>query len=364
MKNRAGYNGGALYSQNTSVKLLRCVLSKNKADFGHGGGLYVFDSYNPTVYKCVFRANSAMDGGGIYIADSGQELVDTAFQGNSAEAYGGDSGQELVDTAFQGNSAEAYGGGMACRGSIPILANCTFHDNSAGKTGGAFHCTEDSLPEITNSIFWKDHAPEGSEIGIGTAGQSSTLTISHSDVDGGQEGVYVHANSSLVWMEGMIDSDPLFVDPGRGDLHLLYPSPCRDTGYIFGIMDLYDFEGDERNFNKIADMGIDEFHPHLYCTGEAVPGCEIVVKVIGQPGRTVMLLVGSEILDPPVETPYGDLHLASPFIAIDLGTVPWNGLIKLDQQIPPDCSVPLTVPMQALVRGQLTNLCKIEVTGP
>jgi predicted outer membrane repeat protein len=342
-KNQAGYNGGAVYSQFMVVNMNRCTLTKNEAAFGHGGGLYIFDSYNSYITKSTFLGNSGIDGGGVYVIETGLELV---------------------DTAFQGNSAKDFGGGLASDGDGVVMANCTFHENTAGKRGGGYHCQGYCWPEVVNSIFWKDHAPEGAEIAVGTGGNTSILTISHSDVEGGEAGVHVHPDSMLNWGEGMIDGDPLFVEPGRGDLHLLYPSPCRDTGYIFGIMDLYDFEGDDRNFNKVADMGIDEFHPHLYCTGEAVPGSEIELKAIGEPGKDALLLAGNGVLDPPWETPYGDLYLTAPFIVIDVGPVPWNGLIRVHQDVPPDIPAPLAIPLQALIRERLTNLCVIEVRSP
>jgi len=50
----------------------------------------------------------------------------------------------------------------------------------------------------------------------------------YSDVQGGEEAAYVDVDSTLHWLEGNIDVDPIFV--GGGDYHLAGGSLCIDAG--------------------------------------------------------------------------------------------------------------------------------------
>ncbi len=94
-----------------------------------------------------------------------------------------------------------------------------------------------STPTITNCILWGNTAPAGSEIALNSSDFPSTLTISYSDIQGGPTtGVYVDPGCTLVWGDGMIEDDPMFVNGSNGDYYLSQPpgqgstSPCVDTG--------------------------------------------------------------------------------------------------------------------------------------
>jgi hypothetical protein len=160
----------------------------------------------------------------------------------------------------------------------------------------------------------------------------------------------------------MIDADPLFVDAAFDDVHLTFNSPCRDTGDNSAVTELCDVEGDPRiAWGGTVDMGADEFYNHLYCTGDAIPGHGIDVKLIAQPLNAAMLILGTDFLAQPTPTVYGDWWLVPPFMVFDLGLVPFNGMILLKKRIPPDCPVPFMFPAQGLIEDSLTNLCVLEV---
>jgi predicted outer membrane repeat protein len=228
--------------------LIDCTLSANSANYG--GGLYNGSSA-PTLDNCTLSANSASAGGGIYNDSSAPTLTNCTISDNSATYGGGmeniSSSPTLTNCTFTGNSA-TYGGGMDnYSNSSPTLTNCTFSRNSAS-SGGGIYSESDSPPTLTNCILWAND-PED----LASGDQASTPVVTYSDIEGGYEGA------------GNIDADPLFADPGNGDFHLQYGSPCIDSGDN-AAPDLppNDFEGDiriidgDRDGVPAVDMGVDE----------------------------------------------------------------------------------------------------------
>ena len=72
----------------------------------------------------------------------------------------------------------------------------------AGEAGGGLFC-QGWIKETTNSIFWENRAPVGSEIG----GPPGALPVSFSLVKGGWFGL------------GNLNENPGFVDPENDDYH-------------------------------------------------------------------------------------------------------------------------------------------------
>ena len=87
--------------------------------------------------------------------------------------------------------------------------------------------------ELTNSPYEED--------------RGSHVTVINCDIEGGQSQMSVSGYSTVTWLEGNINSDPQFADPGSGDFHLKsragrwhansqswvqddVNSPCIDTG--------------------------------------------------------------------------------------------------------------------------------------
>jgi len=68
--------------------------------------------------------------------------------------------------------------------------------------------------------LWGNTAPEGSQIWIGTTASPSTVSVSYSDVQGGQATVYKDVACTLNWLTGNIDADPLFVTGPQGEYYL------------------------------------------------------------------------------------------------------------------------------------------------
>lgn len=229
-----------------------------------GGGVYCRDS-SPTITGNIITGNSAMDGGGICCLLSSAVIAGNRISANSAWNGGGlhcedNSSPMIVDNMVLCNHADNCGGGICCRDTVfPVITNNTIVGNDSGADGGGIYCTGNSRPMVANAIIWDNSAVVGAEIWVGDSLNPSSLIVSYSDVKGGQAATYVVGGCFLVWGQGMINSDPDFIDPSGSSLHIRAQSPCANTGdnNAAGLQDR-DFEGDPRISHDIVDMGADE----------------------------------------------------------------------------------------------------------
>jgi hypothetical protein len=244
--------------------------------------------------------------------------------------------------------------------SVMAMTNNTIYTNSSlNMNGGGINCEGSSIT-ISNTIFWNNGAIAGPEMYIEDYNNiPSIVTISYSDLEGGQGSVQVVPGSILNWGPGMIDADPLFVDSVKGDFHLKYESPCKDRGdhTAAGIPEK-DFEGDPRIAFGDVDMGSDEFYTHLYITGDCTPGGKVEIKFVGLPGSApVGLWIGTDILDPPLHSIWGDWYLEFPIYGpFILGPIPNpGGILVFPCTVPMLPPAPYSIPLQALIGEQMSN---------
>jgi hypothetical protein len=192
----------------------------------NGAGMYNFAG-SPTLRNCTFRANLAdVRGGAIVSESSNSTMTDCTFFRNVALAYEGggicmsDSSPTLTRCIFRENHADDNcGGAIHCSGSgsRPQIVSCTMAKNSAA-VGGAISARTYSWPELTNCILWANTASNrGPEIALFDGGR---MSVSYSDVQGGQGAVDVGYLCHLYWEAGNLDADPCFADLDNGDYHL------------------------------------------------------------------------------------------------------------------------------------------------
>lgn len=334
----SGARGGGIWCGHCAPRIVNNVIRQNSAITG--GGIHCWFGSSPVIINNRILENTAVSGGGIYCAAS--------------------ASSRMIKNIIHENIAE-LGGGIFCGGmAMPkrTITNNTLYANSASKKGGGLYTVNGASPRAANTIFWNNESPEGAEIAVGNIMFPSTMHISFCDVKGGYPSIYIETHCFICWGSGMMNSNPEFMDPQAGDFHLSAVSRCINTGWN-GAPDLpdSDFEGDPRIAFKTVDMGADEFHPHLYVKGNAASDREIEMVVIGPPGKDTLLCVGREALDRPVKTAFGEWHLHPPLFVFVLGPVPRHGDIMITAGVPKNLYAPLAIPMQALLRDSLTNLC-------
>jgi len=345
--------GGGIFTLSSSPLIIDNLISQNTGDWS-GGGIYCYYYSNPIITNNIIIYNKA---------------VSSAENGHGGGiACRVDSSPLIMNNVICHNESNSNAGGIYCfLASSPAIVNNIIFGNKASIVGGGICLQRGNSPTIYNSILWNNTAPAGHEIAVLFYHTPSSLSVSYSDVQGGEAGVFVDSSCTLNWGAGMIDADPLFVDPTGGDFHLKWDSPCRDTGDNSAPnLPAEDFEGDPRIAYGTVDMGADEFYHHLYYTGNATPGASIELKFTDLPGSSPVGLYYcvSGVLDPPIPGAYGSWYLLPPVFGTGpIGTIPSNGVMVLPIALPSSLPAPFDIYMQAIIGTplKLTNLCTINV---
>lgn len=204
IENHAESSGGGIYLMDTGAALTfeHGLIKDNSAELG--GGMYQVCGQTATLNYVDIINNEATCGGGFYVS--------------------GWSRLYLTNSVASGNIADETGGGFHLQGERDkILTNVSVVNNRA-ETGNAIYSTEDSQNTIVNCIFW--YNDDVSVIGDADC----YFTISYSDFENGCDGVIMENEDQFEWGEGVIDSDPLFINENDDDYRLTLDSPCIDSG--------------------------------------------------------------------------------------------------------------------------------------
>lgn len=278
--NFSGRGGGISLRDGTVAELSRCIFNGNQVDV-HGGAIYISNTESDTLTSCMFMNNTAgSNGGGILAYQSGFISTNCFFAGNSAENGGGVFNHNnntcvIAGCVLSANTASHRGGGLCnwdC--SAPTYSvNCTYAGNTAAIYGGAIYDTN-SVPTLVNSILWDNEAILGRQV---ASFNGTSRTISYSDVDTAQSGIYTEG-STINWTGDNIESDPLFTHPAGNDgipgtsdddLYLSEHSPCIEVGHNGMVPDdmLVDIVGNPRFVDSdldgtaAVDLGAYEYIP-------------------------------------------------------------------------------------------------------
>ena len=219
---------------------------------GLGGGLYVGTSRaDITVEHCAFGGNTANHGGGAYALSSGPPSGNVTFTNNT----------------FSGNTANTNGGGaFAGSDSGVTFTNNTFSGNTVNRDGGGFFISlfeNAATGNIYNNVTWGNTATrDGDDILVDDDGDGdltgATVNLYNNDYGPDANDFVIRVRDHFS-AGSNIQTDPLFVDPAMGDLHLQAGSPCIDNGTATApSLPGTDCDGEPRTIGSAPDMGADE----------------------------------------------------------------------------------------------------------
>ena len=290
------YGGGA--------RFLKCDVVMTDMTFLHNdgeitiGGAMSLDSCSVMMDRAVFAYNHGLNGAGFYLMRSNDRQC------------------RFSNLLIHDNRSSHFGGGMAFANSSPEVYNVTVTRNSADDVNcnGIFYYMECS-PKLYNCIVYGNYPDSLSA--IGDTIQQWAWTFDGFDPqyhnclleNGLKQFTLAHP---LDVYEDIIDMDPKFVDPEKGDFHLMEDSPCRDAGYSpmpNDLVESVDLDGIPRMINGCIDLGPYEYSPEAVAEMPAQhknavllgnplseqsklllrlerPG-DVVVKLVSVLGRTV-----------------------------------------------------------------------------
>ena len=319
----SGNAGGLTGSGDAVVELLGCTVAGNSRS-GAGGGVS-FAGLSLDIQGSVIQGNSADEGGGLWIATSA--VIDsTRVHGNAAAfgagvLLGGVLTATHLDVAF--NDASATGGGVLVDGGALSLVNSTVRGNTAALLGGGL-VVEGS--DLVGPAFLSHVSMQGNRVGASGVDGGSLLVdgreliVQDSVIVGdlGSSGSAVQADgadveflrtafwdlgaddfdgmSDPVGLDGNLAVDPLFLNPGGGDLHLATTSPVRD---LADDSDPDGGPGDLGAFGGPLAGGWDLDHDGAYAWWQPGPWQAVAYYPLGLDCDDVSAEVHPGAVDPP-----------------------------------------------------------------
>ena len=206
---------------------------------GNGSTGSIKCSYsNPTLMFLRIMNNNCT---GVWFADSNSYLYSLIIYNNVTNYSGGGiylnhNSDVLIENVLIFENSADFGGGIYCDGgAMPVIINSVISNNTATTSlttcsGGGILSGLMSMPILINTIL-SDNLPQQIALNGDDVIIETYILITYSNIMGGIDDISVDTWLCFVlWLEGNIDSDPLFVNPAVNDYHLLNNSPCIGAG--------------------------------------------------------------------------------------------------------------------------------------
>ncbi|HEY5937738.1 MAG TPA: hypothetical protein VIU61_23985 [Kofleriaceae bacterium] len=204
------FPGGALHIAGGSVWLFDDTgIEANTAR--DGGGIYLAEGYLYASDNVEIRDNDAVlsDGGAIYVAGGGFSLEGVTIAGNEAQGCGGalyvaDSDLSSInDSTIDDNSAGECGGGIAMVGGGIEMQSTTISNNTAGTDGGGIHKLGiETVLDLDSVTVRGNTAARGGGIALGiTILTTASSLIDDNEATGDGGGVWI-SGAGTQWVDG------------------------------------------------------------------------------------------------------------------------------------------------------------------
>lgn len=256
--NRASLSGGGLHTEvaaDGELHIFNTLIDKNAVSVDPsqvgGGGVYIHNFGEATVAYSTITANATLaSGGGLHVYSAGQTIVErSTISDNRAGLDGGGlalTGDRhaqtfVIDSTISGNAAERHGGGVVARHDVDIIGS-TVTQNQADHIGGYGNPSggdgvgdggglyvQDASLRVNSTILAENRdvwSPETSDL---AASPQSSLAINYSLV--GVASGNFSGRDNLIGVDPQLE--PLADNGGPTRTHALSPSsPAINAAFV------------------------------------------------------------------------------------------------------------------------------------
>jgi predicted outer membrane repeat protein len=295
-----GYGGGIYVRAGSAITLTNSTIQEHNlpsAFDGRGAGMYIYDATvtlsNTQVISNTTKnlgAGARMFGASTLNVLAGSALINNQALGGVGGAVAGTNTSTIKvrDAIIQNNTASSYGGAIYSNGSSLIIDKTYLHHNTAQRGGAIYQEGAGATGVISTTLVYSNTSLEAFGAGIRAVGGAMTIRDSTLANNTGGAGyspgaVQSYIYNTIIWGNSTaafgalteavcnIDQggtagpalDPLFVDPGAADYHLLEASPAVDA-CASGLAT--DLDGYPRPTLALWDMGSFEYQPAATAT--------------------------------------------------------------------------------------------------
>ena len=207
IESNIGWYGGGVFTEESYVVMIACVIGENNAGAGDGGGAS-FEATTGTIDDCTFSENLASRGGGFYITGvTAPEFSGCIVSNNFATAGGGiysvSVSPFINECIVERNTANAGGGMYICCSDPfpPFISNVLFLENRAFDRGGAVFCELSGRPFLSQCVFVANEADSGSAL---TSQYNGTPTLRNCTLYGNISTATIVVTSDIVLVQNSI----------------------------------------------------------------------------------------------------------------------------------------------------------------
>jgi hypothetical protein len=217
------------------------------------GGAFTAHLSSPVLRNCVFRENTAEQGGAVWYGGVGSPLIENCFFESNGATYGGaifainTPEAVTISGCTIRNNVATRGGAIYGYNAPLVVQRCVIVHCYGNSDGGGVYLNKCYPSSISETTLFENVAPSGSAFSLFGA---SILAVNHSIVAGGKDGavVAVPSTASLTFscsdlfsndggdwigpiadqfgVNGNFSADPLFCNPSALELGLQADSPC------------------------------------------------------------------------------------------------------------------------------------------